>query len=59
MTTNDEPRAFKLPHIDVTEEGDGDEHQDHQHQEDQNNNEEEEAVHTCEQEQVVENNDAN
>ena len=49
----------KQAHIDVTEEGDGDEHQDHQHHEEQNNNEEEEAVDAGEQEQVAENNDAN
>ncbi|KAL0682068.1 hypothetical protein Bca4012_048915 [Brassica carinata] len=61
LSTNvdEEPGSFKLPHIDVTEEGDGDEHQDHQHHEEQNNNEEEEAVDACEQEQVAENKDAN
>ena len=59
MTTNDEPGTFKLPHIYVTEEGDGDEHQDHQPHEEHNNNEEEEVVDASEQEQVAENNDAN
>jgi len=61
LSTNmdEEPGSFKLPHIDVTEEGNGDEHQDHQHHEEQNNNEEEEAVDAGEQEQVAENNDAN
>ncbi|XP_013607725.1 PREDICTED: uncharacterized protein LOC106314397 [Brassica oleracea var. oleracea] len=61
LSTNvdEEPGSFKLPHIDFTEEGDGDEHQDHQQHEEQNNNEEEEAADADEQEQVVENNDAN
>ena len=56
---DEEPRSFKLPHIDVIEEEDGDEHQNHQHHEEQNNNEEEEVVDIVEQEQVAENNDAN
>ena len=55
---DEEPRSFKLPHIDVIEEADGDEHQNHQHHEEQNNNEEE-VVDTSEQDQVAENNDAN
>ncbi|XP_013632898.1 PREDICTED: uncharacterized protein LOC106338479 [Brassica oleracea var. oleracea] len=57
-TVDEEPGSFKLPHIDVTEEGDGDEHQDPQHHEEQNNNKEEEVVDAGEQEQVAENNDA-
>ncbi|XP_048611837.1 uncharacterized protein LOC125586079 [Brassica napus] len=40
LSTNvdEEPGSFKLSHIDVTEEGDGDEHQDHQHQQVAENN---------------------
>ncbi|KAF2563619.1 hypothetical protein F2Q70_00016984 [Brassica cretica] len=59
MAKNGKIDGLSLPHIDVTEEGDGDEHQDHQHHEEQNNSEEAEAIEAGEQEQLAENNDAN